>query len=169
MRRYRGAMTTITRNFMGTIVLRPTWKHEPGRGQRPGEVYTSTVRSEPLVIAPEDRTLAALTHLSGLAGYVLPLGGVLVPVIIWGVRSESPVISSLAKQALLLNLIVFLLFATTLVLWLTIILIPFVILFWIGLGVAAIALPIIGAIKANQGLYFEYPVVGITPVRSPVP
>ena len=108
--------------------------------------------------------MAALTHLSGLAGYVVPLGGVIVPVIIWVVRSDSRVIASLAKQALLLNLIVFVTVAATAVLWITVILIPLVILLWIGLALAALALPIVGAIKANQGTYYRYPVVGVTPV-----
>jgi uncharacterized Tic20 family protein len=38
-----------------------------------------------------------------------------------------------------------------------------VILFWILLGIAAVALPIVGAIKAWDGAYFRYPVVGVTP------
>jgi uncharacterized Tic20 family protein len=115
------------------------------------------------VIAGEDRTLAALTHLSGLSGYVVPLGGVLVPIIIWVVKRDSVVISSIAKQAVLLNVIVFLLVAATAILWVTIILIPAVILFWIALAIAALALPIVGAIKANQGTYYRYPVVGVSP------
>jgi uncharacterized protein len=114
-------------------------------------------------IAAEDRTVAALTHLSGLSGYVVPLGGVLVPIIIWAVRRDSVVISSIAKQALLLNVIVFLLIAATLLLWVTIILIPAVIMFWSALAVVAVALPIIGALKANQGTYYRYPVVGVSP------
>ncbi len=114
-------------------------------------------------IAPEERGLAACTHLSGLAGYVVPLGGVIVPIIIWIVKSESPVIVGIAKQALLLNLIVFGLFVATALLWITIILIPFVILFWIALSVVALALPIAGAIKANQGDYYRYPLVGLPP------
>jgi uncharacterized Tic20 family protein len=114
-------------------------------------------------ITPEERTLAALTHLSGLSGYVIPLGGVVVPIIIWVVKSQSPVVSSIAKQAVLLNVIVFVLIAATALLWLTIILIPAVILFWIGLGLAAIALPIVGAIKAWDGQYYRYPVIGIGP------
>jgi uncharacterized Tic20 family protein len=114
-------------------------------------------------ITAEERTLAALTHLSGLSGYIIPLGGVLVPIIIWIVKSESPVVSSIAKQAVLLNVIVFLLIAVTAILWLTIILIPVVILFWIALGLAAIALPIVGAIKAWDGNYYRYPVIGIGP------
>ncbi len=115
------------------------------------------------LIAPEDRTLAALTHLSGLSGYVIPLGGVLVPIIIWAVKKDSDTIASIAKQAIVLNAIVFLLVVTTAILWLTIILIPLVLLFWCALAIVALALPIVGAIKANQGEYYRYPVVGVTP------
>ena len=116
-----------------------------------------------MTIAPEERTLAALTHLSGLAGYIIPLGGVLVPIIIWAVKSDSKVISSIAKQALILNVVVFVLIAGTFLLWLTILLIPLAIALWILLALAAIALPIVGAIKAFDGAYYRYPVVGVTP------
>lgn len=122
----------------------------------------------PITIAPEERGLATLTHLSGLAGYVVPFGGVLVPIIIWMVKKDSPVISSIAKQAILLNLIVFALACAGMLLFLTILLIPFVIIGWIVLGLAAIALPIIGAIRAADGNYYRYPVVGVTPDVVPV-
>jgi uncharacterized Tic20 family protein len=36
----------------------------------------------PNAIPPEERTMAALTHLSGLSGYIIPLGGAIVPIII---------------------------------------------------------------------------------------
>jgi hypothetical protein len=115
-------------------------------------------------ISAEDRTLAALTHLSGLAGYILPLGGVLVPLVIWWVKkSESAEIAGIAKQAILLNVLVFLTVVVTAVLWITIILIPFVILFWTLLGAVALVLPIVGAVKANQGDYYRYPLVGLPP------
>jgi uncharacterized Tic20 family protein len=112
---------------------------------------------------PEERTLAALTHLAGLSGYVIPLGGMLVPIVIWAVKSESRVVSSIAKQALLLNLVVFALIAASALLWLTVVLIPLVILFWIVLGAAAVVLPIVGAIKASEGSYFRYPLIGVAP------
>ena len=112
-------------------------------------------------IAPEDRTLAALTHLSGLAGYVIPLGGIVVPIVIWIVKSESREIATIAKQAIFLNLAVFMLIAATALLWLTLILIPVVILFWMGLGLAAVVLPIVGAIKASDGTYYRYPALGL--------
>ena len=114
-------------------------------------------------INQEDRGLAAITHLSGLAGYIIPFGGVIVPIIIWMVKSESAVIVGIAKQAVLLNVIVFVLFLASAVLFITIIFIPLVILFWIVLGIVALALPIVGAIKASQGDYYRYPVVGLPP------
>jgi len=120
---------------------------------------TQTVESRP--IPPEERTLAALTHLSGLAGYILPLGGVIVPIIILLVKSESRVISTIAKQALWLNVIVFVVGLASAVLLLTVILIPLVIVFWIALALAAIALPIVGALKASDGEYYQYPLVGL--------
>jgi uncharacterized Tic20 family protein len=114
-------------------------------------------------IAPEDQAMAAITHLSGLAGYIIPLGGAIVPIIIWMMKTDSPVISGIAKQALLLNLIVFVLGAGAAILLLTIILIPLVFLFWFVLAIIAIALPIVGAIKASQGDYYQYPVIGLPP------
>ena len=114
-------------------------------------------------IAPEDRTLASLTHLSGLSGYIIPFGGILVPVIIWIMKKDAPMISAIAKQAVFLNLIVFVLFGASAILLLTIILIPLVFLFWGVLVVVAVVLPIIGAVKANDGAYYRYPVVGTTP------
>jgi len=122
--------------------------------------------STPLVIAPEERTLAALTHLSGLTGYVIPFGGVLVPIIIWVVKSDSPVISTIAKQAVWLNLVVFLAIAASLLLLLTIILIPVAIAMWVALGLVALIFPIVGAIKAHDGVYYRYPVVGLSPVAD---
>jgi uncharacterized Tic20 family protein len=116
-----------------------------------------------IAIPNEDRTMAALTHLSGLSSYIIPFGGILVPIIIYLTRDDSPIIRAVAKQAILLNLIVFALFVASLVLLLTIILIPVVILFWCVLGLAAVVLPIVGALKANKGEYYQYPVVGSTP------
>lgn len=114
-------------------------------------------------IAPEERGLAAITHLSGLAGYIVPLGGILVPIVIWIVKSESRVISSIAKQAILLNVVAWILVGVLVVLCVTIILIPVAILAGIVLAIAAIALPVVGALKASDGVYYRYPLIGITP------
>ena len=114
-------------------------------------------------IDPPERGMAAITHLSGLAGYIIPFGGAIVPIVIWIVKKDSAVISTIAKQALLLNAMVYVLIGASALLFLTIILIPLVILFWVVLGVTALVLPIVGAIKASDGTYYRYPVVGLTP------
>jgi len=117
-----------------------------------------------VAIPQQDRTLAMLTHLSGLAGWIIPFCGVLVPIIIWMVKKdESPTIAAIARQAILLNVIVFLAVVVGFVLFLTIILIPVIILGWVVLGVAGLAFPIVGAIKASDGIYYRYPVVGANP------
>jgi len=116
-----------------------------------------------VTIAPDDRALASMTHLSGLSGYIIPFGGVIVPIIIWIVKKDSPVISAIARQAILLNCIVFALAIVSFVLWLTVILIPLMILFALCLSLIAVVLPIVGAVKANGGIYYRYPVVGSNP------
>jgi hypothetical protein len=116
-----------------------------------------------VTIPPEQRTTAVLTHLSGLAGYLVPFCGVLLPLVIWMVKSDSPVISSIAKQAVLLNVVAFLLAGAGFLLFLTILLIPIAIVLWCVLAIAALVLPVIGAIKASEGVYFKYPVVGVSP------
>ena len=115
------------------------------------------------VIQAQDRTLAMLTHLSGLAGYIIPLGGILVPIVIWIVKKDDRVIASIAKQAILLNIAVFVLGCALALLILTVILIPVVFLGWALLGLIAVILPIVGAVKALDGEYYTYPVVGSAP------
>jgi uncharacterized Tic20 family protein len=116
-----------------------------------------------IAIPPEDRALAAMTHLSGLAGYIIPFGGVLVPIVIWVVKKDAPMIAAIARQAILLNVVVFVLVIASFVFWLTIILIPLMAAVAMALGIAAVALPVIGAVKANGGVYFRYPMVGSNP------
>lgn len=117
-------------------------------------------------IPPDLRTLAVLTHLSGLAGYIIPLGGVLVPILIWILKSETPIISAIARQAVFLNVVVWLLGGAAALLLLTVVLIPLVFLFWFVLGAVALILPIVGAVKAAEGTYYRYPVVGSSPASS---
>jgi uncharacterized Tic20 family protein len=117
----------------------------------------------PIFIDPSERTMAALTHLSGLAGYLIPLGGAIVPIIIMMVKSDSPVISSIAKQALLLNFVAFLIGAPIIIMMVTVILIPVAIVVSIIAGLMVITLPVVGAIKAHDGVYYVYPLVGSDP------
>jgi uncharacterized Tic20 family protein len=117
----------------------------------------------PITIPAEERGLAVITHLSGLAGYIIPGAGVIVPIVIWMVKKDVPIIAAIAKQALILNLAAFAAICVLVLLFLTIILIPLVFAAGLVIGIAVIALPIMGAIKASSGVYYKYPVIGATP------
>lgn len=110
-------------------------------------------------IPAHEQGLAVATHLSGLAGYIIPGAGVIVPIVIWIIKSESVVISGIAKQAVLLNVLVFAAACVGFVLFLTLILIPLSFLIWLAASLVALALPIIGAVKASDGEYYRYPVI----------
>lgn len=114
-------------------------------------------------IAAEDRSLAVMTHLAGLAGYIIPLGGVIVPIVIWVVKSDNRTISAIAKQAVFLNVAIFILALLLVLPALTLILLPISIIGWIALALTALALPIVGAVKASDGVFYSYPVVGTHP------
>ena len=101
-------------------------------------------------ITTDDRGLAAWTHLSGLAGYIIPLGGVIVPLAIWWAKSESAEIAGIAKQAILLNVIVFAAVLATVVMMLTIILIPLILLFWVEISCLMCWLPYVNLNKCWQ-------------------
>ena len=93
-------------------------------------------------------------HLSQLAGYVVPFGGLVVPILIWQIKkTELPGIDAHGK--IVMNwLISALIYAVvSFILVFAFIGIP---LLW-AIGILAIIFPIIGGIKANNGELWKYP------------
>ena len=117
-------------------------------------------------IDPNDKTMAMVAHLSGLAGYVIPLGGALVPIVIW-FTSSSKTVATIAKQALWLNAIAYVSVILGYLLMISLIGFPCALGLWGAAALGAVLLPIIGAIKASEGRYYRYPVVGFSPPRLP--
>ncbi|MBL8955266.1 MAG: DUF4870 domain-containing protein [Myxococcaceae bacterium] len=115
-------------------------------------------------LAPQDKTMAAVAHLSGLAGYVIPLGGALVPLVIM-FTSSSKTIATIAKQALWLNAIAYAGSIIGVLAYMSLVGIPCALGLWGVLAVGAVLLPIVGAIKATEGKYYRYPVVGFSRPR----
>ncbi len=95
-----------------------------------------------------------LLHLSQLANFLVPLGGLIVPIVIWQVKkTELPGIDVHGKivvnwiiSALLYGIGCFILFFL-------LIGIPML----VALGIIAIIFPIVGGIKANNGEAWKYP------------
>ena len=113
----------------------------------------------------EERQWAMFAHLSALAGGLLTsaIGGwgfFLGPLVIWLVKKDTmPFVADQAKEALNFNITVSAIFLALLVLSLVTLGIGFIITLPIMLivGIAALVLIIMAAIKANDGIAYRYP------------
>jgi uncharacterized Tic20 family protein len=93
-------------------------------------------------------------HLSQFCGYIVPLAGLIVPIILWQIKKdESEIIDKhgrIVVNWIITEFIFGLLFA---LLCLILIGIPLL----LALAVVGIVFPIIGAVKANNGEIWPYP------------
>jgi uncharacterized Tic20 family protein len=104
----------------------------------------------------ESRTWAMLLHLSVLLGFVIPFGGLIAPILIWQLKKdEFPDLDQHGKMVL--NFLISMLIYGLVAFVLTFVLIG--ILVALGLLVMGVAYPIIGAIKANNGEFWKYPLI----------
>lgn len=118
--------------------------------QSAGQKFKQTVDE----VSSDDNAWGVLIHLSQFCGYVLPLGGWIVPIALWLIkRSSSREIDlhgRIVMNWLLSEIIYGVLFGL-----LCFILIGFP--FLIALGIVAFVYPIVGAIKASNGEIWNYP------------
>ncbi len=93
-------------------------------------------------------------HLSQFCGYMIPLAGLLVPIVLWQVKKDdSDIIDRHGRMVanwIITEFILGIVFAL-----LCFIVIGFPLL--IALGVASVVFPIVGAVKANNGEAWPYP------------
>ncbi len=100
------------------------------------------------------RQWAMILHLSQFAGYVVPLAGMIAPIVIWQTKKdELPGIDEHGKAVV--NWII-----SSIIYWIICVLLIFVIIgipMIIVMSLLAIIFPIVGAIKANDGKLWKYP------------
>jgi len=102
----------------------------------------------------EVRQWALLIHLSQFAGYVVPLGGLVLPIVLWQWKKhESPEIDAHGK--VVANWIVSELIYGTCCLFLFFVLIGIPLM--LGLLLLGVIFPLVGAVKANDGVVWRYP------------
>jgi uncharacterized Tic20 family protein len=99
--------------------------------------------------------MAMLCHLLALAGYVIPFGNIIGPLVMWLVKKEDhPFIDEQGKEALNFQITVSLAVMACLVLFFLIVpllLIPVI-------AILDLVFIIIATIKANKGQVYRYPV-----------
>ena len=102
----------------------------------------------------DERTLGLWAHVSTFAGYVVPFGNVIAPLVIWQIKKDdSAFVAEHAKEALnfQISMTIYMLVCIPLV---------FVIIgifLMIALAIADLILVIMAAIKANEGGAYRYP------------
>jgi uncharacterized protein len=102
----------------------------------------------------QTRQWAMLLHISQLAGFIVPLGGLIVPILIWqmkkaelpGIDEHGKIVANWIISAILYSFL-------CIPLMFVIIGIPLVMV----VAALGIVFPIIGGIKANSGEVWKYP------------
>ena len=105
---------------------------------------------------PDEKQMGLLLHLSQLANIVVPPVGIIAPIVIWQINKDKmPALDAHGKMVT--NWII-----SSIIYWAVSFVLLFVFLLglipMLGLVIAGIAFPIIGALKANNnGELWEYP------------
>ena len=135
----------------------------------PAEEGTNLPVSPPPPPAPTAQgmtanTWAMIVHLSALAGFIVPFGNILGPLITWIIKKdEMPEVDRHGKAALnyQISLAIYVTVASAIAFALTFVLIGFVLLPLVGIaGAVLMALfPLLAGMKANEGGWYEYPLM----------
>lgn len=112
-----------------------------------------TPTDEPVAVSTEERQWGMFAHLSALAGFLIPFGNLIGPLVIWQLKKDVPFVADQGKEALNFQITVSIAAIVCIVLMLVII----GGLLLIALGIAALVFVIIAAIKANDGIRYRYP------------
>lgn len=102
----------------------------------------------------EERQWAMFAHLSALAGFIIPFGNIIGPLVIWMIKKDQmPFVDDQGRESLNFQITVTIAALVCLVLFVVLIgmlLLPLV-------GLAALVLTVIAGIKANEGVTYRYP------------
>ncbi len=102
----------------------------------------------------DERMWGMFCHLSACAGYIIPLGNIIGPLIIWSIKKdEFPFVNEQGKEALNFQISMLIYFIISAIL----IFIVIGIMLLIALGIFQLIMIVIASIKANNGETFRYP------------
>ena len=102
----------------------------------------------------EERNMAMFCHLGAFAGFIIPFGSIIVPLVIWLMKKdESEYVDYHGKESLNFQITMFVAFVIAIILVFVIIGIPLL----IGLAIFQVVMIIVAGIKASDGNYYRYP------------
>ncbi|MBX3702293.1 MAG: DUF4870 domain-containing protein [Steroidobacteraceae bacterium] len=112
-------------------------------------------------VSAQERQWGMAAHLSALAGFIIPFGSVLGPLVVWLIKKEEmPFVNDQGKEALNFNIM-----AGIIVLGLIILTVGtfgigalLTVPLGVALGLVWLIFTIMAAIKANEGVSYRYPI-----------
>ena len=119
--------------------------------------FGEPLKDDPAIISAADkdtRQWSMFLHFSMLANCVLPIAGIIAPIVIWQIKKEDlPAIDVHGKNAVnwIISAAIYSIVSGLLVF--------FVVGFFLllALGICSVVFPIIAGIKANNGIVWKYP------------
>ncbi len=103
---------------------------------------------------PEQKQMGLFLHLSQLLNFILPPAGLVVPIVLWQMKKDAmPALDAHGKMVA--NWLI-----SSAIYWAISFVLMFVLIGFVGfaiLAVLGVVFPIIGAVKANNGEFWEYP------------
>ncbi|MEM7657334.1 MAG: DUF4870 domain-containing protein [Bacteroidota bacterium] len=121
------------------------------------EAEATVIQEAPPTARPytkEEKNMVLFTHLSGLAGQIIPFGHILGPLLVWQMKKkEMPILDQHGKDAINFHLSMTLFILLSIPLIFIIIGIPIL----IGLVFTQLIATIVVAIKAQNGDKYKYP------------
>jgi uncharacterized protein len=118
------------------------------------DMAEETTSTNPVGLDKDAKMWAMFCHLAAFAGYLIPLGNIIGPLIVWQIKKEMPFVDANGKKALNWQITVMIA---------ALICIPLVFACGIGaillivVGLANLILIVIAALKANNGEDYNYP------------
>ncbi|OGB65487.1 MAG: orotate phosphoribosyltransferase [Caldithrix sp. RBG_13_44_9] len=105
-------------------------------------------------LSKDAKTFGMLCHLIAFAGFIIPLGNIIGPLVIWLLKKdEFEFVDDQGKESLNFQISV-IIYAIISAILIIVILGIFLL---IALGIFAIVMMIIGAVRANEGIRYRYP------------
>lgn len=120
--------------------------------------YNNPLPPSPVTpLSPSDeRMWGLLAHLSSLAGFIIPFGNVIGPVVVWQIQKDkSAFVDYHGKESVNFQITMAIGYAVSFLLFIIFIGVPILIV----LGVLNIIFAVLAGIKANNGEYYQYPFV----------
>ncbi|KPH62926.1 orotate phosphoribosyltransferase [Pseudoalteromonas porphyrae] len=109
---------------------------------------------EPVVTTKDERMWAMLCHLSALTGFIVPMGSIIGPLIVWLIKKdEMPLVAEHGRKSLNFQITMLIAYIVCFILMFAVIgviLLPLVAIF-------SFIMVVVGAIKTNDGKEFNYP------------